>query len=126
MSNVGSRVDWGENGRAVRLGRKMQGGSFSSLLGSKKSGKNNNKYTGYTSKGGGSASERKAAGIDNLHVTQVERPLNLAKGEAVMGGRKDDGGMHTSTNQWVKKGGGTASKAIVQGKVAGVKVQPEC
>jgi hypothetical protein len=107
---IGERIDWGGD---ASQGRRLSKSSFSGLLGRDKSprgAKNNNKYTGFTVKSGGSAGQKTAAGLSGLHVTKVDRKVNL---------------LNTRRNQTVTSGGGHPSRAIVQAKPASVRVRPE-
>ena len=122
--SAGDRVDWGGDNSPVR-GRGSS--SFSSLLGrdhSPRANKNNNKYTGFTVKNGGSANQRTAAGLSGLHKTLVDRKVNLKSGNTLVG-PKASGGAGTLKTQWVAKDGGTPSRAVVQAKAASVRVRAE-
>lgn len=114
MATGNMNVDWGDSGKFQRLSRKVGGPSnFSSLLKrdkSPKSGKNNNKATGFVARNGGTTSQRNIAGLNGLKKTLVDRPVNTGY----------------MKNEQVTRGGGHPRRSIVQGKPDGVKVQPEC
>ena len=121
-----SNVDWGINpdkGQSKRLAK----ASFSGLLGrskAPKSNKNNNKYTGFTVKNGGTTNQKTISGVSGLHKTLVDRKLNLKSGNTLVG-PKASGGAGTLKTQWVAKDGGTPSRSVVQAKPSSVKVRAE-
>lgn len=117
-----NRTDWGDN--YVRQSRKISGGGFSSLLSrnkSPRSGKNNNKFTGSVTRGGGGGSAQAIKGLSGLHKTLVDRPINLRKGVNI----SKVPGVNTRRNQSVTRGGGHTRRAVVQAKPSAVKVRPE-